>query len=105
MRIATATNKLMDVNKLKLVEYLSIPKSCRPMPLKVFAKQVLGVSEPTVHSWKKERDVVLSVKKTIRNRFANDIPDVLVVLRDNAIAGNIKAAKLFLEHINNEKYN
>lgn len=99
MRIASATNKLMDVNKLKLVEYLALPKSCRPMSLKVFAKQVLGVSEPTVHSWKKEQAVVLLVKKTIEKSFANDIPDVLYALRKSAITGDPKAARLFLEYV------
>lgn len=91
----------MDANKLKLVEYLSLPKSCRPMSLKAFAGQ-LGISEPTIHAWKKERGVVLSVKKTIENKFADDIPDVLMALRDSAIAGNPRAAKLFLDYVSND---
>ena len=90
----------MDANKLKLVEYLSLPKSCRPMSLKAFAGQ-LGISEPTIHAWKKEQEVVLLVKKTIENKFADDIPDVLMALRDSAIAGNPKAAKLFLDYVDN----
>ena len=94
----------MDANKLKLVEYLSLPKSCRPMSLKAFAKQ-LGISEPTIHAWKKEQEVVLLVKKTIENKFADDIPDVLLALRDSAIAGNPKAAKLFLEYIDSPSKN
>lgn len=91
----------MDANKLKLVEYLSLPKSCRPMSLKAFAEKVLGVSEPTIHAWKKEREIVLLVKKTIENKFTDDIPDVLLALKDSAIAGNPKAAKLFLDYIDN----
>jgi len=101
MKIVAATNILMDANKLKLVEYLSLPKSCRPVSLKAFAKQ-LGISEPTIHAWKKEQEVVLSVKKTIESRFADDIPDVLLALRDSAIAGNPKAAKLFLDYVAND---
>lgn len=89
----------MDANKLKLVEYLALPKACRPMPLKRFAAEILGVSEPTVHSWKKDRNVILSIRKTIESRFADDIPDVLVALRNSAIAGNPRAAKLFLEYV------
>jgi len=104
MKIAATTNMLMDANKLKLVEYLSLPKSCRPMSLKAFAKQ-LGISEPTIHAWKKEQEVVLLVKKTIENKFADDIPDVLLALRDSAIAGNPKAAKLFLEYIDSPSKN
>jgi len=71
------------------------------MPLKAFAKQ-LGISEPTIHAWKKEQEVVLSVKKTIESRFVDDIPDVLLALRDSAIAGNPKAAKLFLDYVDND---
>lgn len=99
MRVATTTNELIDINKLKLVEYLSIPKAFRQMSLKIFARQVLGVSEPTVHSWKKDRNVILSVQKTIKNKFANDIPDVLMALKDNAIAGDPRSAKLFLDYV------
>jgi hypothetical protein len=100
MRIASTINILIDANKLKLVEYLSLPKSCRPMPLKLFAKQVLGISEPTIHAWKKMPEVILATKKTIENKFVDDIPDVLRALRDNALAGNSRAAKLFLDYIN-----
>ena len=99
MKIVNATNQLLDANKLKLVEYLSLPKAHRPMPLKAFAKQVLGVSEPTIHAWKKEPAVVLSVRKTIENRFADDIPDVLLALKNNALAGNPRAARLFLDYV------
>lgn len=90
----------MDANKLKLIEYLALPKAFRPMSLKAFAKEVLGVSEPTIHAWKNEQDVAFSVRKTINNRFADDIPDVLMALRDNAMAGNPGAARLFLEYVN-----
>lgn len=98
MKISKADN-LMDANKLKLVDYLSLPKAMRPMTLKMFAKQVLGVSEPTVHAWKNDDDVIASVKKNIRSKFADDIPDVLMALRDNAMAGNARAAKLFLAYV------
>lgn len=94
-----ATSKTMDANKLKLVEYLALPKAFRPMTLRMFAKEILGVSEPTVHAWKKDQDVILSVRKTIENKFIDDIPDVLMALRNSAIAGDPKAAKLFLEYI------
>lgn len=105
MRIVAATTKPLDANKLKLIEFLSLPKACRPMPLKRFAAEVLGVSEPTIHAWKKSPEVVLSVRKTIEQRFINDIPDVLLALRDNALAGDPKAAKLFLEYIENSPRN
>lgn len=99
MKIANATIEILDANKLKLVEYLSLPKAMRPMSLKAFAGQILGVSEPTIHAWKKETAVVMSVRKTIENRFADDIPDVLLALKNNAIAGNPRAARLFLEYV------
>jgi len=99
MKIVTDTTRLIDANKLKLVEYLSMPKSRRPMPLKRFAVEVLGVSEPTVHAWKKSPEIVFLVNKTIENKFADDIPDVLLALRDRALAGNPKAARVFLDYV------
>jgi len=99
MKIINATNQILDANKLKLVEYLSLPKAHRSMSLKAFARQILGISEPTIHAWKKEAAVVMSVKRTIENRFADDIPDVLLALKNNAIAGNPRAARLFLDYV------
>lgn len=99
MRIVTATMKPIDANKLKLIEYLALPKACRPMPIKRFAIEILGVSEPTVHAWKKTSEVALSVRKSIEQKFADDIPDVLLALRDNALAGNPRAAKIFLDYV------
>ena len=99
MKVVDNTTGLIDANRLKLAEYLAIPKSLRPMTLKAFAKEVLRVSEPTIHAWKKMPEVMSLVRKTIENSFADDIPDVLLALRDGAIAGNPRAAKLFLEYI------
>ena len=96
------TNNLLEANKLKLVKYLSLPKSCRTMPLKRFAREVLGVSEPTVHAWKKDPDVVFATKKAIENNFSNDIPDVMLALRNNALSGNPRAAKIFLEYVDQD---
>ncbi len=93
-----APNSIMDANKAKLVDFLAIPKACRPMPLKAFAK-VLGVSEPTVHAWKKQPEVIAAIRNMIRRRFANDIPDVLLALRDSALSGNPSAAKYFIEYV------
>ena len=55
MKIVVATKTLMGANKLKLVEYLLLSKSYRPMSLKAFAIQ-LGISEPTIHAWEKVHD-------------------------------------------------
>lgn len=90
---------MIDSNKAKLIQYLAIPKSLRPMSLKNFATKELGVSEPTVHHWKKLPEVRKKVDNLIKIRFSDDIPDVVEALKNNAIAGNVKAAQVFLDYV------
>lgn len=90
---------MTDANKTKLIEYLALPKAHRPMTLKDFAAVELRVSEPTVHAWKKRPEVQKAVNTLIQRRFADYIPDVLLSLKNNALAGNVSAARTFLEYV------
>lgn len=93
-----------DPNKLKLVRYLATPKALRNMSLKDFAITQLKVSEPTIHQWKKLPEVQKAVEDLINKRFKDDVPDVLFNLRDRAIAGDVKSAKMFLEFVEGIKF-
>ena len=94
---------ILEPSKAMLVEYLATPKGLRSMTLKDFAIQELKISEPTIHAWKKDADIQHAVKRIIKKKFSNAIPDVVLALRDQAISGNVQAAKIFLEYVDDWK--
>ena len=98
MASIASENKTIDANKVKLAEFLSTPRAFRPMTLKSFARE-LGVSEPTIHSWKRDPDVVRLSMNKIGENFSRYIPDVVESLKDQAMAGNVNAAKIFLDYV------
>lgn len=103
MNTAIIANKIIDPSKLKLVEYLSIPKAFRPKTLKNFAKE-LGISEPTIHSWKNDPDIVDLTMNNVSKRFSDFVPDIVNALKDQAIAGSVPAIKLFLEYVTGAEF-
>jgi hypothetical protein len=98
MASVVSENKTIDANKVKLAEFLSTPRAFRPMTLKSFARE-LGVSEPTIHSWKRDPDVIRLSMNKIGENFSRYIPDVVESLKDQAVAGNVNAAKIFLDYV------
>jgi hypothetical protein len=98
MASIVSENKTIDANKVKLAEFLSTPRAFRPMTLKSFARE-LGVSEPTIHSWKRDPDVIRLSMNKIGENFSRYIPDVVESLKDQAMAGNVNAAKIFLDYV------
>src|SRR6056297_1699673 len=98
MASIASENKTIDANKEKLAEFLSTPRAFRPMTLKSFARE-LGVSEPTIHSWKRDPDVIRLSMNKIGENFSRYIPDVVESLKDQAMAGNVNAAKIFLDYV------
>jgi len=98
MASIASENKTIDANKVKLAEFLSTPRAFRPMTLKSFARE-LGVSEPTIHSWKRDPDVIRLSMNKIGENFSRYIPDVVESLKDQAVAGNVNAAKIFLDYV------
>lgn len=99
MKMAIQKIKIIDANKVRLIEYLSLPKALRPMSLKRFAIEKLGVSEPTLHAWKRDPEIQTYVRNNIHQTFINDIPDVLLSLKNSAVAGDVQAARLFLDYV------
>jgi hypothetical protein len=85
--------------KAKLAQFLSIPRGLRGMNLKTFAEKELGVTEQTLHKWKKDPDVINRMKSKIYHEFFYSLPDVMEAMRSKAIAGDTQAARIFLDFI------
>ncbi len=96
------TSQIIDPNKLKLVEYLAKPKTCRPMNLKRFAEEELKVSEKTLHKWKNEvvvQIMICEIKEECVSQLQRSVMDILDVMRKKALQGNTAAARLILTYL------
>jgi hypothetical protein len=51
----------------------------------------------------KNSDIILRIRrKLVKNWFQDDIPDVLLSLRNNALTGDPRSAKVFLEYVDED---
>ena len=59
----------------------------------------LGVDRSTLSRWKKNRRVLILVKELMKRYFVDDLPDILNAMKVEAKAGNVQAAKLVIEYV------
>jgi len=87
--------------QMELARIAMFPKAMRPSRFEFMGKH--NISEFQYYYWLRH-PVVLRVKKILTKRyFHDDIPDILQAMRDEAISGNERAAKLFLEYVDEWK--
>ncbi len=74
-----------------------LPRALRPSAGIIMAKY--GLTKRQYYYWLRHPEI-LRVKRILTKRyFQNDIPDILQAMRDEAIAGDTHAAKLFIEYV------
>lgn len=59
----------------------------------------LGVDRSTLSRWKKNRRVLILVKELMKRYFVDDLPDILNAMKVEAMSGNVPAAKLVIEYV------
>ncbi len=82
------------------VEYaknLAKPKALRQSTVDM-AKQ-LGVPEKSLNYWKNHPVITKIRMELTRLHFFNDVPDVMMAVKDNALRGDTRAAQLFFEMV------
>jgi Helix-turn-helix of insertion element transposase len=90
-----------DAERLRFIEWLSLPSSARnPKTQRELAKQ-LGVDAATLSDWKRSPDLWEKVRRWVDERVKEDHADVMSALVDTAKQGNVQAQKLYLEYIQN----
>lgn len=95
------TNTLHSVEKAEFIEWYALPRAKRePSTLKAFAVAV-GVSEMTVHRWKKDPRVVSAVKGLAQQKvigsFADIIRSMMEIATDPQHKSAVAAARLLIE--------
>lgn len=82
---------------LDFVKYLCLPRAMRPSPQWLQGK--FNISKSGYHYWLNHPRII-EVKSVMTKLFFSDwVPDVLLAVRNEALNGNEKAAKLFLDYV------
>ena len=74
-----------------------VPKALRKSPSKICGE--LGITWRQYDYWKRHPKITRLVETLTLNYFRDDIPDVLMAVRNAALAGDVAAAKTFFEMI------
>jgi len=83
--------------QIALAKIAMLPKALRPPRHETMGKY--NITKPQYYYWL-SHPIVLRIKRILTKRyFSNDIPDIIQALRDEAISGNERAAKVFLEYV------
>ena len=87
--------------QVSFLMYLMLPKALRPSRAKIIAR--LGITEPTYYYWHRHPQMAKARRDLVKLYYQDDIPDILMTLKNEAIAGNERAARLFLEYVDDFK--
>lgn len=80
-----------------LLEYLMLPKALRPHRSFLMAK--FGIAESTYYYCLRAPKFNQARREFTKQFYKDDIPDILMSMKDEAISGNERAARLFLEYV------
>lgn len=82
---------------VELLNYVMLPKALRPKSSYIIGK--LGITDGMYYSWLRNKRFNLARREFIKQYYQDDIPDVIMAMKDEALAGNERAARLFLEYV------
>ncbi len=85
--------------QIKIAEYLMIPKAMRPSIAEFLGET--GITRGQFQYWKLQPEILELKSKLTKLYFKDEIPDILQAVKNNAIAGDTQAAKLFLQYVDN----
>lgn len=81
----------------KLLAITMLPKALRPHRSQVCAQ--LNISESIYYYWLRHPKFNDARKELIKQYYFDDVPDILMAMKNEAFSGNERAARLFLEFV------
>ena len=87
--------------QVSLLEYLMLPKALRPHREFLMAK--FNISESTYYYCLRNPRFNQARREFTKQFYKEEIPDILNSMKDEAISGNERAARLFLEYVDDWK--
>lgn len=84
--------------QIKMAHILMLPKAMRPPKEKTAV--ALGLLNTVAYDNWARHPKILEIKKILTKRYFKDsIPDILLAMQNNALMGDVPAAKLFLQYV------
>lgn len=83
--------------QMELLEFAILPKALRPHYTYFLGK--FNITKDVYYYWLRHKRFNDARRELVRQFYKDDIPDVLMAMKDEALAGNERAARLFLEYI------
>jgi len=74
-----------------------LPKALRPSRDWLIGKFNINLSQ--YYYWLRHPNLNAARREYVKQFYSDDIPDVLMAMKDEALAGNVHAARLFLEYV------
>lgn len=92
-----------DLNdeQMQLLTYALLPKALRPHRSFIIGK--LGITERQYYMWLRHPRFNDARREMTKGFYQDRIPDILMAMYNEAIAGNERAARLFLEYVDDWK--
>lgn len=82
---------------IEFIQYLMLPKALRPP--RSYIEKKFNLTTNVYYYWLRNPKINSARKEFVKEYYKDDIPDVLLAMKDEAISGNPIAAKLFLEYV------
>lgn len=93
--------KVTDPRALQLLQYLMLPKAFRPSRQYICGK--LGICDRYYYMLLRKPEINDARRQLVKQYYQDDIPDILLALKNESLAGNERAARLFLEYVDDFK--
>lgn len=87
--------------QVELINFFMLPKALRPHRDVIMAK--IGLTQAQYYTWLRHPKIIAARREMVKAYYHDDIPDVLMSMKNEAIAGNERAARLFLEYVDDFK--
>jgi len=87
----------LDETKIQFLQYTMLPKALRPHRQYICAK--LGIPDYRYYIWLRDPQMNEARRELVKQYYKDDVPDILMAMKNEALAGNERAARLFLEYV------
>lgn len=91
----------LDKTKIQFLQYVMLPKALRPRRQYICGK--LGIPEHRYYIWLRDPQMNEARRELVKQYYKDDVPDILMAMKNEALAGNERAARLFLEYVEDFK--
>jgi hypothetical protein len=87
----------LNETQITFIKMIMVPKAFRRPKDYICGK--LGLSHSIYYSWLRNPDINKARKELMIQYFKDDVADILYAMKNEALAGNERAARLFLEYV------